>query len=197
MLSTDQNRKSRILLAKLAETLAPVFRSVDTLSRISDGRVESCDPPDGGLVIAGGGGRMTVMAEQHESTTALRNLVAGRRAELRLTLRQLADRCIDPETGGDIKFGWLHKLESGGSVSAPSEGQLRALAVGLQLPAKRLQDAAAEEWFGVRPAEWSGDSSTRVTVAWMNELPEEKRAELAALAEFYAAQERAKREQGK
>lgn len=175
----------------------PVPICLDTLSKIWGARVDSCYQPGGGLAIVGGSGRMILMAEQRRSTTPLSDLVRDQRAFLGLSLRALAAQCVDPVSGEQlVKYSWLERLEKREPVITPQLPQLRALAEGLRLPLQRLQDETAVQFLGLdRQAEWSADSSVRVVVDRMNELPPEKRAELAALADFYAAQERAKRQQ--
>lgn len=139
------------------------------------------------------------MAEQQQSTMPLSDLVRERRAELGLSLRALADRCIDPQTGvQELKFGWIDKLERGMPVIPPQVPALRALAAGLSLPLQRIQDEAAAQFLGIeRSAEWSADGSVRAVVARMNELSPAEREELAALAEFYAQRRLAERNKGK
>ncbi len=135
------------------------------------------------------------MAEQERSRTPFSDIVRDRRAALGLSLRTLGERCIDPETGEQpIKRGWLERVEKGLPIITPKLAELRAMAAGLELPLQRLQDEAATQFLGIdRPAEWSKDSSVRAVVAQMSELTETERAELAAMAEFYARQQLAKR----
>ncbi|GAA1977124.1 helix-turn-helix domain-containing protein [Kitasatospora viridis] len=138
------------------------------------------------------------MAE-HDTETPFSDLVRTRRAELGLSLRALAERCIDPETGATpITKGWIERLEKGEPVLTPRLSELRAMAAGLQLPLRRLQDEAAVQFLGMqRQAEWSGDSTVRAVVARMEELTPEERADLAQMAELYAAQQVARRETSK
>lgn len=137
------------------------------------------------------------MAEQQRSTTPLSDLLRDRRAELGVSFRALASRCVDPESGEQlVKHSWLERLEKREPVLTPQFAQLRALAAGLGVPLQRLQDETAAQFLGMdRPAEWSADSSVRAVVDRMSELTEPERAELAALAEFYASQQVAKRAQ--
>ncbi|MGW2260082.1 XRE family transcriptional regulator [Streptomyces sp. NPDC001780] len=82
----------------------------------------------------------------------LSRLVRERRAELGLSLRKLADRCIDPKgaTGTPLwKFAVINKLERELPVIPPQLPELRALAAGLQLPLHEVQDAAGAQFFGI------------------------------------------------
>ncbi|PBC71517.1 helix-turn-helix protein [Streptomyces sp. TLI_235] len=131
------------------------------------------------------------------TATPFTDLVRNRRAKLGLSLRALADRCIDPVTGAQpIKFGWIDRLEKGKPVLIPGEVELRALAVGLDLPPARLQDEASVQFMGTGPlAAWSEDSSVRATVANMMDLSPADREELAEMVELFARRRRERREQ--
>ncbi len=128
------------------------------------------------------------MAEQR---TDFSDLVRERRAELGISLRELESRSIDPkpEKGKapeQAKFGWISKVEKGQSVDTPSAGLLRALHVGLQLPLRILQEAAAAQFLEMDSSLWSDDRTTRVLVARAEELTEEDRRQLLDIAETFA-----------
>lgn len=123
------------------------------------------------------------MAEQR---TDFSDLVRERRAELGISLRELENRAADPETGERAKFGWISKVEKGSSVDTPSPGLLRALAAGLQLPLRILQEAAGVQFLGMDPSLWSEDRTTRVLVARAEELTQEDRRQLLDIAETFA-----------
>lgn len=126
------------------------------------------------------------MAEQHSSTD-LSRLVYDRRRELGLSLRDLAAASLDPETGEQLKYSWLHRLERGERVIPPELPQLRAFAAGLRLPLSVVQDAAGAQFHGRSPdAVWSQDASTRAVVARMEELSDEDRRALQVIVEAYA-----------
>ncbi|MER7953827.1 helix-turn-helix transcriptional regulator [Streptomyces sp. NPDC096030] len=77
------------------------------------------------------------------------DLVRSRREQLHLSYLSLAAAAVDPETGESMSTGWLHRLETGKPVNAPSFAVLRALAAGLNLPLARLQQAAGAQFFGM------------------------------------------------
>lgn len=122
-----------------------------------------------------------------ERRTDFGDLVRERRAELGLSLRELEQAAVDPETGEPARFGWINKVEKHRPTDAPSEEQLRALAVGLRLPLRSLQQAAAAQYFGMV---WSEDRSTRVLVARYSEMSPEEKAQLEAIAETFSARKR-------
>jgi transcriptional regulator with XRE-family HTH domain len=126
---------------------------------------------------------MSAMTEQR---TDFSDLVRSRRAELGITLRELEARSIDPETGEQAKFGWLSKVENGGSVKAPSPAILRALAAGLKMPVRVVQEAAAAQFLDYTDFVWSDDRTTRVLVARIEEMSDEDRQRLADIAETFA-----------
>jgi transcriptional regulator with XRE-family HTH domain len=133
---------------------------------------------------------MSLMAEQQQRSE-LADLLRERRAALGISLRTLADRSIDPETGEAAKFGWIGKVENGKPTDAPTPAQLRGLAVGLELPARALQKAAAAQYLGLAEV-WSGDQNAHVLVARIEEMSPEDLAQLAAIAETFASVRRAK-----
>lgn len=90
----------------------------------------------------------------------LLELVRSRRLELGLSYQSLAAVCVDPSSGTKASSGWIHRLETSRPVIPPSVEVLGALAVGLQLPRARLQEAAAAQFFDVRVSwEMSGEAA--------------------------------------
>lgn len=128
---------------------------------------------------------MALMAE-HKQRTDFADLVRRRRAELGISLRELEARAVDPESGEQAKFGWISKLEQGKPVTPPSEGLLKALAIGLALPLQTLQEAAAAQFFGLVTEVWSKDHTTRVLVARIGEMNDGARRQFANIAETFA-----------
>jgi hypothetical protein len=126
---------------------------------------------------------MHAMTEQR---TDFADLVRQRRAELGLSVRKLEELSADPETGIHAKFGWIGKLERGEPTEAPSPAVLRALAVGLAMPLRVLQEAAAAQYLDMESFIWSQDRTTRVLAAHIEEMSEEERAQLADIAETFA-----------
>jgi transcriptional regulator with XRE-family HTH domain len=126
------------------------------------------------------------MTEQQRRTD-FADLVRQRRAELGISVRRLAEQSVDPETGDrPVKFGWLSKLERGEKTEAPPPAALRALAVGLSLPLRVLQEAAAAQYLAMESFIWSQDRTTRVLAARIEEMSEEERRQLADIAETFA-----------
>lgn len=120
-----------------------------------------------------------------QNRTDLSDLVRDRRAELALSLRKLADKCVDPEdptAGPKWKFGVIDRLEKGQPVIPPQLPELRALAAGLQLPLALLQEAAAAQFFGMDTV-WSEDRSARTLVHQFQAMTPEDQAKVRALIE--------------
>jgi transcriptional regulator with XRE-family HTH domain len=126
---------------------------------------------------------MHAMTEQR---TDFADLVRQRRAELAVSLRKLAEQSVDPDGGRPVKFGWLSKLERGEPTEAPSPAVLRALHVGLSVPLRVLQEAAAAQYLEMESFIWSQDRTTRVLAARIEEMSEEERQQLADIAETFA-----------
>ncbi|MGW2226867.1 XRE family transcriptional regulator [Streptomyces formicae] len=123
------------------------------------------------------------MAEQR---TDFSDLVRDRRAELGISLRELEARSIDPESGTQVKFGWLGEVENRKSIDTPSLRQIQALAEGLRLPLSVLQEAVAAEFLGMDTRDvWSRDRSTRILAARIGEMTATERRELAEIAETF------------
>ncbi|WP_335936668.1 hypothetical protein [Streptomyces sp. PTD5-9] len=119
----------------------------------------------------------------------LRNLVRERKAALGLSFEKLAQRCVDPESGEQvIKSSWLHRLATDLSVQAPDLPQLRGLAVGLQVPLYRVQDAAGAEFFGI-DTEWSASGDARAFLEGADRLTPEQREQIRRLMDAMAPPE--------
>ncbi|SEC01817.1 hypothetical protein SAMN04490357_0974 [Streptomyces misionensis] len=126
---------------------------------------------------------MHAMTEQR---TDFADLLRQRRAELGISVRKLADQSVDPDTGTQAKFGWISKVERGESTDAPSAAILRALSVGLAIPLRVLQEAAAAQYLDMESFIWSQDRTTRVLAAHIEEMSDEERQQLADIAETFA-----------
>lgn len=83
--------------------------------------------------------------------TSLADLVRARREQLHLSFAALGMVSLDPESEAIVTASWLHRLESAKPVVPPQLAQLRAMAAGLQLPLAQIQEAAAEQFFGLEP----------------------------------------------
>lgn len=116
----------------------------------------------------------------------LRQLVKARRAELRLSYQSLAAACADAGSGGSVSSGWLHRLETGLPVVAPSAEALTAMAAGLRMNVVRLREAAASQFFGLQlPPDASGEAAD--LLALMAALPDGQRRALIELVRVMAA----------
>ncbi|MEW1719812.1 XRE family transcriptional regulator [Streptomyces sp. NPDC093109] len=127
-----------------------------------------------------------------EPRTDLSRLVRERRAELRLSLRELADLCIDPDApdeGPKWNFQVIRRLEKELPIIPPQAPELRALMAGLQLPLHEVQAAAGSQFMGIDTI-WHSDRA-RLLLRNYEAVSEEdrKRAEmmLAAWAEERSA----------
>ncbi|MCY0960805.1 XRE family transcriptional regulator [Streptomyces sp. H27-H5] len=100
---------------------------------------------------------MAVMVEQENNAgarTHLSDLVRKRRAELRLSFRQLEERTGLGEDGKPvIRRGTLENLEKVVPRMAwtPRFPELQALADALELPLVQVQDAAGSQFMGIDP----------------------------------------------
>ncbi|MET9465848.1 hypothetical protein ABZY44_13775 [Streptomyces sp. NPDC006544] len=133
------------------------------------------------------------MAAQDRSPTAgrsqLRDLARDRKNALGLSYERLAARCIDPETGErTVKSSWLHRLATDLPVQIPDYPMLRGLAVGLDVPLGRVQDAAGAEFFGV-DVEWSASGEARALIESAAPLTPTQREQLQRLIESFTRQE--------
>ncbi|MGA4896729.1 hypothetical protein ACPCAJ_02020 [Streptomyces griseoincarnatus] len=115
----------------------------------------------------------------------LRQLVGKRRQELNLSYHSLAVACTAAETGATVSTGWLHRLERGAPIVAPSEEVLAALAVALQLELASLQEAAAAQFFGLR-TQWDASGEAAEALAMLATLPERQRRALLDLIRVLA-----------
>lgn len=128
----------------------------------------------------------TMTARETMERTQLSDLVRARMDEIGLGFRTLADACIDrahPENGPLWKHSTIENLVKGRVTRSPSEADLRALAVGLDLPFSVVQRAAGAQFLGITE-HWDKGYSTRVLVAQIEELDEEEVEEVAELAQF-------------
>ncbi|MFE1770288.1 XRE family transcriptional regulator [Streptomyces sp. NPDC059008] len=118
--------------------------------------------------------------------TDLSDLVRDRRAELKLGLRSLADRCTDPESSEQLKFGWLFRLEKREAVIPPQLPGLRALAAGLELPLRIVQQAAGAQFMGIVSEVESEGGEARALVAHLDDMSEAERRQVKAMVEAFA-----------
>ncbi|MDQ0943324.1 XRE family transcriptional regulator [Streptomyces sp. V1I1] len=115
----------------------------------------------------------------------LSDLVLERKGALRLSYEKLAARCIDPETGEQsVKSSWLHRIATREPVQPPDPAALRGMHVGLEVPLRTVQDAAAAQFFGMDSV-YSPDAQVRAMVHGFEDLsPEDQRKVLAIIETF-------------
>ncbi len=128
-------------------------------------------------------------AEDAYERTDLSDLIRDRRDYLGLTYDDLATLCIDPEaadTNPATEPLWsrstLHTLAQGRRVKAPNFAMIRALAAGLQVTLRTVQEAAGRQFFGIDTV-WSPDGKVRALVRDFDELDAEDQAKILALME--------------
>ncbi len=66
------------------------------------------------------------------------------------SVRELARRARDPQSGIGISDGWLSDILTGRTERAPDLRRLRALAAAMQEPVDVLTRLAAAQWLEVR-----------------------------------------------
>lgn len=119
----------------------------------------------------------------------LADLVNQRKGEIGLSFRKIAEAAVDPVdpmAGSLWTRGTLENLAKREPVKAPSAPALRALAVGLQVPLRLVQEAAAAQWFGVETVYDDGvDPETRLLVRRYQQMSPEDRRRLQIIAETY------------
>ncbi|MFJ4917188.1 XRE family transcriptional regulator [Streptomyces sp. NPDC088726] len=125
-------------------------------------------------------------APQPSARTQLADLVRDRKASLDLSYEKLAVRCVDPETGVQtVKSSWLHRLATDMPVQAPDLSALRGMAVGLDVPLGRVQDAAGAQFFGIDVV-WSESGDARALVERADRMTSEQREQLMRLLDSFA-----------
>jgi transcriptional regulator with XRE-family HTH domain len=115
----------------------------------------------------------------------LRELLKARREELGLSYHSLAAACTRAGSGVSVSTGWLHRLETGAPVVAPSAELLTALAAGLRLETERLREAAAAQFFGLR-LPWTASGEAAELLEQVAVLPEDQRRALLDLIQVMA-----------
>lgn len=115
----------------------------------------------------------------------LRSLVSGRRREVGLSYQSLAAACQESGGPAAVSSGWLHRLETGAPVNAPSPEALDALAAGLRLEPARLREAAAAQFFGVR-VDWEASGEAAELLRMVGALPQHQQAALVELVRVMA-----------
>lgn len=122
------------------------------------------------------------MVEQ-AARTDLSDLVRTRRAELGLSLRVLASRCINPdapEAGPVVDHNWIDRLEKNRLQQVPDYARLAGLRAGLQVPLSLVQEAAGSQFWRVDTV-WSDDRAVRALVHDFNDMTPEDQQKVRAL----------------
>jgi anti-sigma factor ChrR (cupin superfamily) len=103
------------------------------------------------------------------------------------SVRGLSRRARDPVSGFVVNHGYIAQLIHG-TVKAPELWRLRALGVGMGVPAQRLAELAALQWLGVEVAHVSvgEDDDRNVLFTVHRPLTPEERAKMIKLAEDMA-----------
>ncbi|MFF5891219.1 XRE family transcriptional regulator [Streptomyces globisporus] len=121
--------------------------------------------------------------------TDLSDLVRARRQELRLSLRAVQDRTVEPDTGDPLlKYSWIDRLEKGQPVIPPQYPQLKALAAALELSLGQVQDAAGAQFFGIDTV-WSESHEARALVRRADRMTPEQLEQLRRLIDAIAPPE--------
>ncbi|MFI1165682.1 XRE family transcriptional regulator [Streptomyces sp. NPDC020801] len=128
-------------------------------------------------------------ADDARERTELSDLVRTRMAELGLSYRRLEEICVDPEAvAGDQaveplwRRGTLENLAKGRRIKPPDFPMLRALAAGLQVTLRQVQEAAGAQFLGIDTV-WSPDGRTRVLIEGFRDMDPEDQAKVLALME--------------
>ncbi len=133
------------------------------------------------------------MAAEQESPaptrTQLADLVRVRKREMGLSYERLAARAVDPDTGEVVKPSWLHRLATDQPVIPPQLPQLRALAVALEVPIGRVQDAAGAQFFGIDTV-WAASGDARALVERADRMTAGQRDQLMRLLDTFAPPQR-------
>ncbi|MFG2679239.1 XRE family transcriptional regulator [Streptomyces sp. NPDC048392] len=129
---------------------------------------------------------MIPMVEQ-AARTDLSDLVRTRRAELALSLRALASRCInpdDPDAGPVVDHNWIDRLEKGTLREIPDYGRLAGLAAGLQVALGSVTEAAGSQFWRVDSV-WSDDGQVRALVHDYLEMSQDDQERVRALMDSW------------
>ncbi|MEV0526603.1 XRE family transcriptional regulator [Streptomyces sp. NPDC050439] len=110
--------------------------------------------------------------------TQFADLVRDRRAALNLSLKTFAANAIDPETGEQVvTYSWVHRLESGESVTPPQLPELRGLARAAKVNLAVMQDAAGQQFHGVDPV-WAESGEAKAYVRRLEAMTPAQREQL-------------------
>ncbi|MFG2412244.1 hypothetical protein [Streptomyces goshikiensis] len=123
------------------------------------------------------------MPEQ-SARTDLVDLIKAHRQRTGLSLRDMEQRTIDPETGAPaLVKTWFQKIEVGTLAKHPTRRQLHWLAVALDLPYRTVANAAAAQYYDVENVE-SDDGQVRSLVQRVERMTTEERDRLRQLMDI-------------
>ncbi|MFH8797093.1 helix-turn-helix domain-containing protein [Streptomyces sp. NPDC017941] len=132
---------------------------------------------------------MAAEEQLRQERNQFRDLIRERRSALRLSLKDFAERAVDPVTGERVRSGWIHRLESGEPVTPPQLPELRALSKASECDLEELQDAAGREFHGVDPVT-SASGEVRAFVRRMERMTPKQRRQLASFLDTFVPGER-------
>lgn len=124
-----------------------------------------------------------------EQTPTLRELIQEA-LDNGVTLRELADRAIDPRTAETLGKDTINKIVLGRINRVPLEGHLRAIANALRVPYERVRRAAIAEWLPGTDLEVPADIDLR---EWSKWAPEDREMVLLAVRNANRRAERDRR----
>ncbi len=140
------------------------------------------------------GDDMTRQPASPKRRTDLEDLVRARIAELGISIRELATRTADPnpelqseeerKEGPMWNRGTLQNLLAGAKAKAPTPAEIRGLAAGLELPTRRVSDAAIGQYFE-RDVFYAADETVRAIVSHAEEMTEEDRRKVLVIIEQF------------
>ncbi|GAA3417741.1 hypothetical protein GCM10018952_50820 [Streptosporangium vulgare] len=116
----------------------------------------------------------------------LSQLVKQHLADTGLSLRELAEKCRDPQSDRTLIYSWIDSLVHGRMARAPEVWRLRALAAGMGVPTQRLAELSAVQWLGVDVAEVAAGDRSWVAVTVPPGLSAEARDRFVRMAEDLA-----------
>jgi hypothetical protein len=126
--------------------------------------------------------------ERPDYSGALSRLIRGLAGPGQGSYRPMGERAQDPVTGIKITWQYIWKLGQTPPVFAPGVPRLRALAAGLEVPFRRVQEAAALQWLDYKPVSRLDNlgSDIRAISEVLGELPERDVLRFRRMIEAYS-----------
>ncbi len=122
----------------------------------------------------------------HGTTEHLSTYLRQWMAERDESERGLARRARDPETGLALRHGWINQLVLGQVTRAPELWRLRALAVAIGVPVRKLAELAAAQYLGIATAEITVSEEETIVVSVPPGITQEDRERLVRIVEDVA-----------